>query len=108
MAVEIAIVCVSCELNFCGGSVEAGYGAHPESFTVGMLALPLEVEGPGREAGRPPPSSTELTNTWSCTSTHIHLRGRVLNEAHGLLFVGAAIDKLFLWEFALSFSHVVA
>jgi hypothetical protein len=33
-------------------------------------ALYPVVKGPGREADHSPPSSAEVKNAWSCTSTH--------------------------------------
>jgi len=43
-------------------------------------ALSLGVKRPGREADHSPPSSTEVKNAWSYTSTPpIHLNGVVLS-----------------------------
>jgi hypothetical protein len=43
-------------------------------------ALSLEVKRPGREADHSSPSSAEVKNTWSYTSTHqVRLRGMVLS-----------------------------
>jgi hypothetical protein len=55
--------------------------AHPASYPVGKLgALSPGVERPGREADHSPPSSADVKNSWSCTSTPpIRLHGVVLN-----------------------------
>jgi hypothetical protein len=49
--------------------VQTGSGAHPASYRVGTRALSLRVKRPGREAGHSPPSSAEVKNAWSYTST---------------------------------------
>jgi hypothetical protein len=42
-----------------------------------LEALSARIKRPGREAGNSPPSSTEVKNEWSYTSTRLH--GVVLN-----------------------------
>jgi hypothetical protein len=42
-------------------------------------ALSLEIKWPGREADHSPPSSAEVKNAWSYTSTPIRLHGVVLS-----------------------------
>jgi hypothetical protein len=43
-------------------------------------ALSLGVKRPGLQVDHSPPSSAEIKNAWSYTSTHpIHLRGGVLS-----------------------------
>jgi hypothetical protein len=49
-------------------------------------ALSLGVRRPGREAYHSPPSSAEVKNGWSCTSTPPIRHGVVLNEAQGQLY----------------------
>jgi hypothetical protein len=45
-------------------------------------ALSLEIKRPEREADHTPPSSTEVKNAWSYTSTHpLRLHGVVFNYA---------------------------
>jgi hypothetical protein len=51
-------------------------------------ALSLGVKRPGREADHSPPSSAEVKNAWSYTSTPpICLRGVVLSKAQGQLYL---------------------
>jgi hypothetical protein len=51
-------------------------------------ALSLGVKRPGREADHSPPSSAEVKNAWSYTSTPpIRLHGVVLSEAQGQLYL---------------------
>jgi hypothetical protein len=47
---------------------------------MGTRALSLGVKQPGREADHSPPSSAEIKNEWSYTSTPpLHLHGVVLS-----------------------------
>jgi hypothetical protein len=46
-----------------------GSGAHPTSCPMGTGALTPGVKRPGREDDYSPPSSAEVKNTWSYTST---------------------------------------
>jgi hypothetical protein len=48
--------------------VRNGSGAHPASYRV-PGALSLVVKRPRREADHSPPSSAEVKNAWSYTST---------------------------------------
>jgi len=60
-------------------------------------ALSLGVKQPGREADHSPPSSAEVENAWSCTSSPpICLHGVVLSEAQGQLYL-FTFDKLRLF-----------
>jgi hypothetical protein len=53
---------------------------HSASYPMGTGALFLGVKRPGREADHSPPSSAEVKNGWSYTSTPpIRLHGVVLN-----------------------------
>jgi len=45
--------------------VQTGSGAHPSSYSMGNRSSYT----PGREADHLPPSSAEVKNTWSYTST---------------------------------------
>jgi hypothetical protein len=55
----------------------------PIHWVLGALSLGLKR--PGREADNSPPSSIEVKNVWSYTSTpSIRLRGVVLSSAQGL------------------------
>jgi hypothetical protein len=51
--------------------VQNGSGAHPASYPMGTGggALSLGVKRPGREADHSPPSSSDVKNAWSYTST---------------------------------------
>jgi hypothetical protein len=49
--------------------VQTGSGAHPASYSMGNRALFLWVKRPEREADHSPPSSAEVNNAWSYTST---------------------------------------
>jgi hypothetical protein len=49
--------------------VQNGSGAHPASYPMDTGAFSLAVKRPGREADHSPPSSAEVKNAWSCTST---------------------------------------
>jgi hypothetical protein len=49
--------------------VQNGSGAHPASYPMGNGALFLGVKLPGREADLSLPSSAEVKNAWSYTST---------------------------------------
>jgi hypothetical protein len=60
--------------------VQNGSGAHPASYTMVLGDLSLGVKRPGREANHSPPSSVEVKNEWSYTSTpSIRLHGVVLS-----------------------------
>jgi hypothetical protein len=48
--------------------VQTGPGGHPASCTLGTGSFP-GVERPGRGADHPPPSSAEVGNEYSYTST---------------------------------------
>jgi hypothetical protein len=48
--------------------VQTGPGAHPASCTMGTRSFP-GVKRPGRGANHPPPSSAEVENEYSYTST---------------------------------------
>jgi hypothetical protein len=47
----------------------AGSGAHPASYSIGTRGFSLGVKQPGCEADHSPPSSAEVKNAWSYTST---------------------------------------
>jgi hypothetical protein len=49
--------------------VQNGSGAHPASYSVPTGGFSLVIKGPGREADHSPPSSAEVKNAWSYTST---------------------------------------
>jgi hypothetical protein len=49
--------------------VQNSSGAHPASYPMGTRALFLGVKQLGCEADHSPPSSAEVKNVWSCTST---------------------------------------
>jgi hypothetical protein len=62
--------------------VQNSSGAHSASYPPG--ALSLGIKRPGREADHSPPSSAEVKNAWSYTSTPpICLHGVVLSSAQG-------------------------
>jgi hypothetical protein len=49
--------------------VQTGSGAHPVSFPMGAGNSFPRVKQPGCEADHSPPSSAEVKNAWSYTST---------------------------------------
>jgi hypothetical protein len=49
--------------------VQNGSVAHSASYPMGSGALSLRVKRPGREADHSPPSSADVKNPWSYTST---------------------------------------
>jgi hypothetical protein len=54
-------------LHYC---VRIGSGTHPVFFPMGAGgSFPGGVKRPGREADHSPPSSAEVKNAWSYTST---------------------------------------
>jgi hypothetical protein len=58
--------------------LQNGSGAHPASYPMGIRSSSLGVKWPGREADHSPPSSAEVKNEWSYTSTPaIRLHGLV-------------------------------
>jgi hypothetical protein len=60
--------------------VQTGAGAHPSSYLIGTRGTFPGVKRPGREADHSPPSSVEVKNAWSYTSTpSIRLHGVVLS-----------------------------
>jgi hypothetical protein len=60
--------------------VQKGSGAHSASYPVGITNSFPGVKRPGREADHSPPSSAEVKNAWSYTSTApIRLHGVVLS-----------------------------
>jgi hypothetical protein len=48
---------------------QTGTGAHSASYPVGTDAVIQGVKWPRRKAGHSPPSSAEVKNAYSCTST---------------------------------------
>jgi hypothetical protein len=46
-----------------------GSGGHPAFYQMSAGSFPPGVKRPGREADRSPPSSAEVNNAWSYTST---------------------------------------
>jgi len=61
--------------------IQSGSEAHPTSYPMGVLgALSLGIKQLGHEADHPLPSSAQVKNAWSYTSTrHIRPHGVVLN-----------------------------
>jgi hypothetical protein len=52
--------------------VQTGSGAHPASYPVGTRGSFPGVKWPGREVEDSPPSSAEVKNAWSYTSTPLY------------------------------------
>jgi hypothetical protein len=50
-------------------NVQTGSVAHPASYSVGIRVPSQGLSGRGREVDHSPPSSPELKNEWSYTST---------------------------------------
>jgi hypothetical protein len=65
---EVRVLAVAGNI-FLQHRVQAGSVANPASYPMGTRALFLGVKRPGREADHSPPSSAEIKNTWSFTST---------------------------------------
>jgi hypothetical protein len=62
--------------------------AHPASYPTGTRALSLGVKRPGHEADHSLPSSAEVKNAWSYTSTPpIRLHDVVLSQTQGQLYL---------------------
>jgi hypothetical protein len=60
--------------------IQNGSGAHPASYTMVTGVLSPGVKWPWREADHSPPSSAEVKNAWSYTSTRpIRLPGVALS-----------------------------
>jgi hypothetical protein len=59
--------------------VQTGSGAYPSSYPMGTRVSFSGVKRPEREIDHSPPSSAEVKNAWSYTSTPICLLGVVLN-----------------------------
>jgi len=53
--------------------IQRGFGAHPDSYRTGTGGPYPGVKRPGREADHSPPSSAEVKNAWSYTSTPPHV-----------------------------------
>jgi hypothetical protein len=49
--------------------IQNGSGAHPASYPMGTRGFSLGVKRPERKADHSPPSSAEVKNAWSYTST---------------------------------------
>jgi hypothetical protein len=49
--------------------VQTGSGSHPASYPMGTGAVSLGIKRPGRKVDHSPPSSAEVKNAWSYTST---------------------------------------
>jgi len=54
-------------------SVQTGSAAHPASYPMCVWALSPRVNWLGREADHSPPSSAEVKNGWSCTSSSSYI-----------------------------------
>jgi hypothetical protein len=69
--------------------VQNGSGAHLAPYPMGTEALSLETKRSRREADHWPPSSAEIKNAWSYTSTPpISLHGVVLiKHMHNFTFI---------------------
>jgi len=62
--VPIQAGAIDCQQNFSSGSEP-----HPASYSMGTGVVSRRVERPGRDADHSPPSSVEIKNEWSYTST---------------------------------------
>jgi len=49
--------------------IQTGSGVYPASYPLGTRSFYPGVKPPGFEADQTPPSSTEVKNVWSYTST---------------------------------------
>jgi hypothetical protein len=50
-------------------NVQTGSGTHPASYAMGTRVISSGEKRPRHEADHSPPSSAEVKNAWSCTST---------------------------------------
>jgi hypothetical protein len=76
------------------------YSCTPNQWVPG--ALSLGIKRPGREADHSPPSSSEVKNVWSYTSTPpIRLHGVVLSWAQGQLYLFLCLIFIFTCTFIL-------
>jgi hypothetical protein len=67
--------------NFSRHRIQAGSGTHPASYPIGKRYPSLGVKRPVHEADHSPPSSAEVKNAWSYTSTPpIRLHSVVLSK----------------------------
>jgi hypothetical protein len=72
--------------SLCHG-VQTGSGAHPASCSIGTCGSFPGVKWQGRETDHSLPSSAEVKNAWSYTSTPpICLHGVELSKAQGQLY----------------------
>jgi hypothetical protein len=70
--------------------VQNGSGAHPASYPMVKVlrTLSLRVKRLGCEAGHSPPSSAEVKNAWSCTSTpqYVFMAGSLVKPRDNFTF----------------------
>jgi hypothetical protein len=91
--------------------VQNGSGSYPSSYPMGTRALSRGVKRPGCEAHHSPPSSVEVKNAWSYTSTlqyaskawclvknHIRITSKI--TAHVSHLKGSLWISCILWEFS--------
>jgi hypothetical protein len=65
--------------------VQTGSGAHTASYPMGTRDSSLWVKWPGHEADHSPPSSVEVKNVWSYTTTPpLHIHCMVLSWSTGI------------------------
>jgi hypothetical protein len=73
--------------SLCHG-VQTGSGAYQASYPMCKTVISAWVKRPGREADHSPPSSVEVKNAWSYTSTpSICLHDVVFSYAQGQLYL---------------------
>jgi hypothetical protein len=66
--------------NFSHHRAHTGSGVHLASYPMGTKGSFPGIQRPGREADYSPPSSVEVKNAWSCTSTlPVRLHGVVFS-----------------------------
>jgi hypothetical protein len=81
--------------------VQNGSGAQPASYPMTTGGLFLGIKVPGREADFSPPSSAEVKNAWSYTSTHqyVFMAWCLVKQTDNFTFTLAIWCILFLWNF---------
>jgi len=76
----------ACSNSQSSGSVQTGSGAHPPSYPMDTGTLSPGVKRPGLEADHLPPSSAEVKNRWSYTSTPPYVLMALYLVKHGYNF----------------------
>jgi hypothetical protein len=73
--------------------LQNGFGAHPASYRMGSRRFLLVVKWPGSEADHSPPSSAEVKNAWSYSSTpyYVFMEWCLVKHRHNFTFTCCGI-----------------